>query len=171
MHKLVLNLFNLSKNFLQFIKICFVFLILVLILFWIRDLACFHWSWTKFFAPILLPLLDLSQMFFDGSTDIFNSTFEHKYIGATLFLLIFYFITNLIIQLCNKLEELYCESRHFVKKIEENIYNKKLELVQNKEQKAIKNYVIYISTQIKDHYRNKHFNVNLAEQNKIMNKC
>ena len=169
MHKLTLKIFDLIKNFFQFIKIALIFLILVLILYWIKDLTVSYWSWTKYFAPILIPLLDLSQIFFDGSADVFNSTIEYKYIGAVLILLILFFITNLVIQFCDKLKEFYCEGRKFVKKIEEKIYNKKLELVQNKEQNAIKNYVIYIATTDKKQ-KNRTVNIDLTEQNKIMNK-
>ena len=116
MHKLTLKIFDLIKNFFQFIKIALIFLILVLILYWIKDLTVSYWSWTKYFAPILIPLLDLSQIFFDGSADVFNSTIEYKYIGAVLILLILFFITNLVIQFCDKLKEFYCEGRKFVKK-------------------------------------------------------
>ena len=168
MHYFVLKTFNFLKNCVQFFKICVVFLIMMLFLYWIQNLTDNFWTWTHWLNPILDLFIDIGNFIMPGSTTILASTFEYKYIGGVLALLIVYFFFHLVYLTLNLLENIYLSGRKIAKKLEEDIFNKNLELQNIKEQKKINRYQIYVETQLKPKYAHKEFNINLEEQNQIL---
>ena len=66
------------------------------------------------------------------------------------------------------LEEGFNESSRFLKKAEENIYNKTLEVQAKSEQKSIKKYQVFVSVVAKAKLQKQGYNIDLEEQNKIL---
>ena len=170
MHKFMLKMFEFSKNFIQFLKIVSLFFVMLTILYWIENLTGFNWNWIRIFTPILDVFVYIGSLFFNNSYEIFNAAFEFKYIGAIIFLLICYFACNGLNTITEKFEEFYCDTRRCIKKLEEDNFNRQIANEQEKEQKQLKNFVVYVSARIKKNYDNKNFNISLDEHNKKMNK-
>ena len=170
MHKLILKLFKFLKNSAYFIKIVAVFLILMLLLHWIDHLAGYSWNWLGFVDPLFTELLRLGAKITNHSFNLFAARFEVKYFIALLILYAFYGLGHFIELGFIALEDAYKAGRMFVRKIEENIFNKTLETQNTLEQSNIKRYQIYVGTSVKPKYAHKEYNVNLEEQNQIMNK-
>lgn len=170
MHKFILKIFGFLKSCIQFVKVATVFCILMLLLYWIENLAGYNWEWLGFISPLLDGFLAAGEMISKGSVNLFAAVFEFKYLAAVILFLLIYFIAHLVYQSLTGLEEVYADGRRLVKKIEEDCFNKKLEKQNISEQKRIKNYKIYIETRIKKKFCSERFNINLEEQNKIMNK-
>ena len=141
---------------------------LILLLYWVENIADFNWSFLNPFSQIMNLFVYLGSLIMNGTTEIFGAVFEHKYLGAFVVIVFFYLIIHLGFCLTEKAEELYEDSRKAIHKIQENKLNKSLEKEQIQEQKCLNNYVIYVSTEVKKQFRNS--NIDLKEQNKIMNK-
>ena len=170
MHKTMLKFFEFLKNCAQFIKIIAVFLILMLLLYWIQNLANYSWSWLNFFAPFFDFLLDIGDYVSNGSIKLFAAVFEFKYLVAMIILGSFFALGHFAEIASQSVENLYGEGRKLVRKIEEDMFNKSLETQQTFEQSKIKRFQIYVETFIKPKYVHKEYNVNLEEQNQLMNK-
>ena len=74
-----------------------------------------------------------------------------------------YFACNGLNLITEKFEEIYCDTRRCIKKLEEDNFNKQIANEQEREQKQLKNFVVYVSARIKKNYDNKSFNINLDE--------
>ena len=170
MHKFMLKLFGFLKSSAQFLKIVVIFGLLCLILYWIEHLAHFHWSLLKFIKPLLEVFINAGNAISTGSVTLFDAIFEYKYGIALIFFLILYFVAHLIQMGFEWLEELYGEGRRIVKKIQENAYNKSLELKNSIEQEQIKKYQIYVAAYKKKKLTHLDVEVDLEEETKNMNK-
>ena len=53
MHETILKAFGFFKSFTQFMKIVVVFCILMLLMYWISNLAGYNWAWLGFISPLL----------------------------------------------------------------------------------------------------------------------
>lgn len=170
MHKFVLGFFNFFKSFLHFMKIVCVFCIIMLAFYWVQNLLHTEWSWLGFIKPFLDGLLEIANMIYSISFNLFGAVFELKYLSALIILIGLFFVMNLLILGTNILEGIY-SSAHFVcKKAEEAAMNKALKNEVIKQEKKINKYSVVIHTEIKKKFSHQEINVNLEEQNKIMNK-
>lgn len=170
MHKFVLKLFNILRDFVQFIKILLVFEVMLLCLYWTQNLLQENWSFLNFAKYSLNMLVYWGSLVSKDSIVIFDVAFEYKYFIAVLLILGLYFVAHLLFIGLNFLENLYNEGRIFVKKVEENSFNDKLNKKHVAEQEKIKRYQIYVATSIKQKRSVKSENVNLDEINLAMNK-
>ena len=168
MNKRKFNLFDFLRSCLQLVKIVIVFSMMMLLLYWIQNLTKIFWSWFKPMAGFYDFLLDVANSISSESIMFFNANFEFKYPIALLLLCVLFFVTRVAITVVHKLEELYGDSVRFVKKIEENNFNRKLVTQNVREQKKIQCYQIYIETVVKPKFAHREYNVNLEEQNKIL---
>ena len=165
MYKFTLKAFDFIKNLLYFFKIVCLFLILILLMYWTAALGDFSWNWMNVFSPLMSYLVHLGSLLYSGSITIFSATFEYKYVGALAIIMLVYLLDHIATKLVIRLEELYEDGVIWYKKNEEKKFNKMMTFQQTTEQKTIKNYAVYISTQPKNN-----FSVNLDEQNKTLNK-
>lgn len=170
MHKAILNLFGFLKNTAHFLKVVIVFCILMLLLYWIDNLANFNWTWLNFIKPVLDTFINIGASFSKASLKLFSANFELKYFIALLLFLVTYVLAHFIFIGLNYLEELYCDGRRFAKKVEEKIFNAKLEHSHTVEQKKINSFGIYVEPIIKNKFNVKTMNINLEEQALAMNK-
>ena len=168
MNKKRFNLFDFSRSCLQFVKIIIVFSMMMLLLYWIQNLTKIFWDWFKPMSGFYDFLLDIANSISSGSIMLFDATFEFKYAIALLILGLLFVVVQMMIIGVYKLEDLYGDSVRFLKKIEENNFNRKLEIQNVNEQKKIKRYQIYIETLVKPKFAHREYNVNLEEQNKIL---
>lgn len=168
MHKQILKMFGFLRSFIQFIKVIIVFLVMMLSIYWMQDLSGSNWGWLCFISPVLDLLLDISANFISGSISIFNIIVEYKYLGAFGILLFFFFFSNFMIVISEKIEELYCDGRRAIKKIEEKNLNKSLEKQILAEQKKLKLYKVFVSASVKAKIAHREFKVDMEEQNRIM---
>lgn len=162
--------FKFIFNIFYFCKIIIVFSILMLLLYWIKNLAGLDWPWLSFISPILDFFLSIGEAISKDSWVLLGAVFEYKYMWALFILLALYYLANLSIYLTEAVEQLFDNGKKVVKKIEEKNFNKNLEKDLSKEQLAIKNYFVYVGTSIKKKYAHLELNINFEEQNKIMNK-
>ncbi len=170
MNKVMLKIFEFLKNSSHFVKIISVFLMLMLLLYWIQNLADYSWTWLNFFAPFFDFLLDIGGYISNGSINLFAAVFEFKYLVVLLILGALYALGHFAEIASNTIEEAYGEGQKIVRKIEEDMYNKSLEVQHSNEQTKIKRYQVYVQTSVKPKYAHKEYNVNLDEQNQLMNK-
>lgn len=170
MHKFMLKLFEFLKNCAQFIKIVALFLVLMLLLYWIKNLAGYSWTWLNFVAPLFDFLLEGAERVSNVSINLFAAVFEFKYFIVLIMLGTLYAIGHFAEFATQSAEDMYCEGRKIVRKIEEDMFNKSLEEKNSSEQTKIKRYQIYVETSVKPKYAHKEYNVNLDEQNQLMNK-
>ena len=169
MHDFVLKIFSFVKSFLHFMKIVFLFCILMLLFHWVEHLTNANWDWLSFIRPFLDGLLVVANKIYSVEFNFFGAVFEFKYFSALVILALMIVCMNLLTMLTNVLEGAY-RSAHFVcKKTEEIIFNKSLKDSHEKEEKRIKKYSILINTQLKKKYAHEELNVNIDEQNKLMN--
>lgn len=170
MHKFMLKFFGFLKSSAQFMKIVTIFCLLCLILYWIEHLAHFNWAWLGFIKPLLDSFLEVGKAISDDSIMFFSAVFEYKYGIALILFFILYFVAHGF-QICfEKLEELYGNGRRLVRKIQENSYNKTLEIQNQMEQEQIKNYQIYVAAYKKKKISHLAADINLEEEIKNMNK-
>ena len=170
MHKLVLNFFGMLRSLLQLSRVLIVFTIMTLLLYWIQDLAGFNYSFLNFIKPLLESLLSISSSISDGSIQIFAAEFEFKYAIANIILLFLYMFTHFLNGVVDKTEELYCDGRNAIKKMEENALNTKLELNAKLEQKKLKRFDVYVGLMEKKKFSQQVANVDMKEQANILNK-
>ena len=77
MHKWVLRGFEALRSFLQFLKICCIFLIMLLLLYWIQNLLNSTWEWMGFIAPFFDFLLKTADNIYSLSrADVMISDFS-----------------------------------------------------------------------------------------------
>lgn len=164
------KVFVFFKSTVHFFKIAAIFLILMLLIYWIEDLAKANFSWLNFIRPILSSLLSICEHVSSGSLMLSAAKFEFKYGIAVLILLGLYYLVNLITIGLEKFEDLFNDGRRVVKKIQENNFNDSLAKKQTSEQTKIQTYQIYVSASIKKKFSQKELNINLEEQLNIMNK-
>lgn len=170
MHKFMLKLFGFLKSTAQFLKIVVLFCVLCLLLYWIQNLAGFNWSWLNFIKPLLESFLEAGKSISDDVVYLFDAVFEHKYGIALILFFVLYYITHLIQIGFQALENFYGDTRRFIKKCQEDAYNRALDNENTKEQEQIKNYQIYVAAYPKKKNSHLEANVNLEEEIKAMNK-
>ncbi len=170
MHKYILKFFNGLKSFWHFMKIVWVFCIIMLLLFWIQNLTHAEWSWMGFITPFLKSLLEIANNIYSISFNIWGAVFKLKYISAIVILLVLYFCMNLLIIITCALEGLYKSTHYICKKTEEAVLNKSLKEQIEAEEKKISKYVVTIHTEVKAKFSHKEINVDLKAQNEYMNK-
>lgn len=168
MYKERLGFFGLLRNIVHFLKILIMFSIMMLILYWIQNLTGSFWSWTKFMNPFLDFLLGIGYSISSASIDLLGAIFEYKFIIALLILLLFYFLIHLCFMVIDLLEKGYNSGCSFVKKSEEDLYNRTLEKQAKAEQKSIKKYQVFVSVSPKSKLEKQGYNIDLDEQNKIL---
>ena len=171
MHKAMLKFFGFLKSCTQFLKILIMFFVLMLLLYWIQRLTGSYWGWMDFLRPVLDSLVYLGSLFSQRSVDFFGAVFEYKYIIAVLLLFICYMLDHYIFVLVEKMQELYEDGHRFVKKAQENSFNKNLEKTHMAEQKKISFYKVYVSAEAKNSLVRKGVKIDLEEQLKMLNKC
>ena len=169
MHKLILRSFNALRSFWQFVKIVFVFCIIMLLFQWVQDLTGSSWEWTNFIRQFLNGLLKFSQGICSISFDLWGAKFELKYIIAIIILIALFYTMNLLIDITSMIEEGYNSTREIYKKTEENALNKELKANITKQEKSINKYTVTIHTAIKRRFSHNGMNVDLNKQNEIMN--
>ena len=170
MHKFMLKFFGFLKSTAQFLKVLTIFSLLCLILYWTSNLANFNWTWLGFIAPLLDTFLEIGNMISNDSVKLFDAVFEYKYGIALVLFLILYYVAHGIQLGFIKLEELYGDGRRLVKKMQENAYNKTLEIQNRLDQEQIKNYQIYVAAYRKRKLTHLEADVDMVEQAKLMNK-
>lgn len=168
MHKAILNLFKFLRNCTEFIKIVVLFSILMLILYWIQNLTGDFWAWLNFANSFLDIFIDLGNSITSGSVMFFGAVFEYKYFIAILIFLTIYALSNLTYNALNYLEDLYSKGHRYIQKLEEDTFNRALEVQHSFAQKKLNRYQIYIGTQIKSKFASSNFNINMEEQNSIL---
>ena len=164
------KVFGFIKSLLQFFKIVLVFCMLMLLLYWIKNLASLNWAWLGFISPLLEGFLGAGKMISDGALDLWGAVFEYKYMWALVIMIALYYVVHFARLGTEALEEAFDEGSRVVKRIEERKFNDSLKQEQANEQIAIKRYRIYVSTSVKNKFSHLECNVDLEEQNKIMNK-
>lgn len=170
MHKLSLKIFGFIKNFIDFLKILIVFSFLMLLLYWINNLAGYNWKFLNFIVPLLDFYLDLGERIFNGTTQLFAATFEHKYAGAIVVIGLIYLFVQILYWITDFAQNIYEEGRKFIHKIEEDSLNKSLAKVQLKEQNTIKFFQIFVSVRAKSKLLLRGQNIDLEEQKQILYK-
>ena len=168
MQKFVLKLFGFFKSCTQFIKILIVFLVLMLILYWIQDLTGGNWAWMSFISPVLDFLLDVGKAVWPGHMMLFAAVFEFKYLVALIVLGGLYALAHFGYIGLTALEDWFNDSCRFVRKIQEDQFNKSMEKKCISEQKNLKRYQIYVEAQVKPKFAHREYNINMDEQNQIM---
>lgn len=170
MYKLILKIFDFFKNALQFFKIVTMFTILMLILYWINNLAEYNWHWLDFIKPMLDSFLSAGNVVASGDVKLFNATFEFKYgVAALMLLAIFYFFNFLIISI-TKLEDILDDGRRMVNKIEEKAMNLSFKAAHTIEQNSIKKYRVFINAELDKKFSSSLYKVNVDEQIEEMHK-
>ena len=170
MHKLMLSLFELLKNLAQFLKVAVIFSILCLLLYWLENMASFDWEWLGFITPLLDFFINIAERISNDSAYVLNTNFEYKYCIAIILLALFYFFGNILEKVFDFTKDMYLSGRRFVRKVEENTFNKTLEIQNNFEQKRIKKYQIYVQTFFKEHRGITFEETSIEEENKNLNK-
>lgn len=164
------KIFKFIFNIFYFCKIITVFLMLMLLLYWIKNLASLDWAWLGFISPVLDFLLALGASISKDSLILLGAVFEYKYMLAIVILIATYYLANIFCNATISLSEAFESGRKIIKRIEENNFNNALEKTNANNQLAIKKYCIYVETSIKKKYAHMELNINLEEQNKLMNK-
>lgn len=170
MHKLVLKTFGILRSLMQLMRILIVFTLLMLLLYWIKNLAGFSYEFLNFIKPVLDALLVMGASFATGSVDLFSATFEYKYGAACIILIVSFVLTHGLDKVINLVEEGYCQGRNFIKKIEENQMNASLERDMKTEQRKIKNFQVYVGLKEKKKFAQQVVNIDMKEQANILNK-
>ena len=170
MHKFFIHAFIKSKNFVHFLKVFDIFLIMMLLLYWVEHLLGSKWGWMGFIRPLLDFFVSLGALINNGSADFFGAVFEFKFLFALILLLFLYFLIHLDYILICFFENVYNSGREKVHRIQETLLNKSLEREQVSQQKKLQSYVIYISGTLKTDSVTKMSNINLEEQINLMNK-
>ncbi len=169
MHEFILKIFGFTKSLLYFLRLVCVFCILMLLLYWINNLASFNWSWLGFIKPFLDSLLAIANSIYSVSFNLFGAVFEFKYLSALIILILASLCFKLLDFSVNLLEGLYLSTRFLCKKTEEKFLNKKLQNDMEKEEKSLNKYTVVITTQIKKKFAHQELHINIDEQNKLMN--
>ncbi|MCQ2743995.1 MAG: hypothetical protein MJ230_04270 [bacterium] len=164
-----LNIFDFFRSCIHFFKIVVLFFITLHFLYWTEHLIDANWTWMNFARPVLNLYVEFGACITEESITILGTTFEYKYILATGFYLITYFVINILNYVINELEYYIEKVVLFFKKFKEKSFNKTLTNEQIKEELSIKQYKIFVKTSIKKKFRTEDFNYNLEEQNQIMN--
>lgn len=164
------KVFGFLKSTVHFLKVVAIFLILMLLIYWIEDLAKADFHWLNFLKPVLKSLVSTGEHISSGSLMLFEAKFEFKYGIAVLILLGLYYLIHAIVFGLERLEELFDDGHRAIKKIQENKFNDSLAKKQTSEQTKIQTYQVYVSASIKKKFSHKELNIKLDEQLNIMNK-
>lgn len=170
MHETILKAFGFFKSFTQFMKIVVVFCILMLLMYWVSNLAGYNWAWLGFISPLLDSFINVGAVVSSGSIVLFKAVFEFKYFIALVLFLALYFVAHFaFIALCVT-EEIYINGRNLAKKLEEDRFNAELQYKNTIEQKRIKHFTIYVEPVLKERINTKLVKIDMEEQTRIMNK-
>lgn len=164
------KVFGFIKSLLQFLKIVLVFCMLMLLLYWIKNLANFEWDWMGFISPLLDCFISGGKMISDGALDLWGALFEYKYFWALVIMGVLYCLVHFLILGNELLQDGFNEAKNIARRIEEKNFNESLQKQHTEEQRVIKKYRIYVATSVKKKFSHLECNVDLEEQNKIMNK-
>lgn len=149
-------------------KILIIFTLLMFLFYWVQNLVNAKWVWLSFMQGLLDFLTDIGGSIVSGSFNIFGSICEYKYVATLVILGLIYLIAHLgYLAICH-VEEIYCSGRKMVRKIEENIFNKQMEIQNTLEAKKITQYQIYLATEIKPELMNRNSKIDINEQNQIL---
>lgn len=170
MHKFLLDTFTFFKNLFYFIKVIVVFLMMALLLYWIKNTAHFEWTWLNFVQPTLDNLLSVANAICPLSYKIFNVDFELKYVSGLFILIIIALLMNLLTMGVNAIQLFYLGSRALLRKKDETAINKLLKAEMKQMQKKKNVYHVVINTYPKDAsaYAKHYLNVDMNEQNEIL---
>lgn len=167
MNNLIIKIFKFITNTLYFLKIVSLLIIIAVLLNWVQSLLATTWSWATIPNFLAAPFVEIGKMFTDKSLNIFGVVFEYKFFVAVIVLIVLYHVVNILIRINHFVLSFYHDTRLLISGNQEKQFNKKLQREQQKEQKVLKNYKLYIETFVKKNVFQK---VDLDEQNKIMNK-
>lgn len=170
MHKFVLNIFNFIKNFFYFLKILVLFFLMLHLLLWIQYLTHDNWAWIKPITPFLSIFTDIGGSILSGSTDIFGTIFEYKYLMAVGIYLVIYYFCNFCIFLSDKMVSKYEDACRYVNRTQEKIYNKTIRHQQEQTEQKYQHYKIVISASLKKKFSHPELGYKIEEQIIIMNK-
>ena len=170
MHKLMLKFFGFLKSSAQFLKVLSVFCVMCLVLYWIKDIASFNWTWLNFIAPLLEVFIKAGSAINENAINYAGATYEYKYFIAFLLLFTLYFVAHGLQIWFTFLEDLYSDGRRIIKNMQEDAYNKDLEKQNITEQEQIKKYQIYVAARAKKQVAHLAAKINLEEEVKNMNK-
>lgn len=168
MHKIILVLFGIVKNAIQFVSIFCSFLTTIISLFWIEAIIQANWSWLDFIRPMTNAILDFSKRIIPVSYNAFGTIIDVKYITAILLLILVILICRKILFRLADLEIDYHNLHIKVLKYNEEKFNKNLIKKFNENEKKVTDYMIIINTQWKKNLFKRESD-NLGEQNKHMN--
>ena len=168
MNKLILLIFRGIKEFLYFLKIVWIFCILLLTLYWINNLAGYSWKWLNFIKPFFEWALGITDKIYSASYNLLGAVFEFKYFILLIIFILLAYLSNVLIDGLCSLEILYSNTRNKYKKNVQTEFNKKL--IADIEQKEIKitDYSIIIKTQLKTKFMHDEIKIDIEEQNKKM---
>lgn len=171
MHNFILEIFTFLKNFIYFIKVLAVFLMMTLVLYWIRNTAHFDWSWLDIIAPTLDTILAIGHRICPISFDVWGATFELKYVSAFFLLIAAALFTNLLTMGVCCIQSIYLGGRFLLRRNEEKIVNEGLKNDMIRRQKSMTKYYVVVNTYEKklSAYQQQS-NIDMKEQNDIMNK-
>lgn len=168
MHKIILLLFEIVKNVVQFISIFCSFLTTIISLNWIETIIHANWNWLNFIRPFINAILDFSNSIVSLSFDAFGTTFDVKYITAILLLILVILICRKILFRLVDLEIDYHNLHIKVKKHDEENFNKNLIKKFNDKERKVTDYMVLINTQWDKNYFKRESD-SLGEQNNLMN--
>ena len=166
MHKLALELFSYLKNLIYFLKICSVFLFMLLIVYWIQNVLSADWGFVSIFSSTLSSIVDTASMISNEKKEFLGAVLEYKYIYALVLCVLAYYILNFLQMVIEKAENTYSGVRDFCIKREEDLYNNSLNEQNLLEQIKIKKYQIYVAAQAKKGIDE----INMEEETKAINK-
>lgn len=171
MHNIILEIFTFLKNFIYFIKVLAVFLMMTLILYWVNNTANFNWSWLDIISPTLDTTLALGHKICPISFEVWGTTFELKYVSALFLLLAAALLTELLSVGVDAIKNIYLSSRFLLRRNEEKIVNEGLKNDMIRRQKSMTKYFVVINTYEKERsVYQQQTNIDMNEQNNIMNK-
>ena len=170
MHKFTLNIFEYLKNIAHFLKILVIFIVVMFFIFWAQNLAGADWTFIDFIEPCLNSFLVKGKSLWQGELNVLNITIEYQYLGALVIFALLYVLAHLLgigLEVC---ENVYKDGRNLIKKNEERLMNESLQKAVIQNEKKIRQYKLYVSTELKKKSLNSKNKINLEEQNKILNK-
>ncbi len=169
MHKLILKLLDFLKQTIYFFQMLSVFFILMLTLYWVKNIISANWHWMDYIAKPLDSLLNISSVICSCEWNLFGSKFEVKYIIGILLLLTLSFIFKTIYDQMYNITCAYKNLNIDFKRHNEKILNKKLHEEQKTNELKINQYSVFIKTAVAKKYSHVELNVNIDELNKDMN--
>ena len=149
MHKLVLKIFKFTRNSLHFCKIVDLFLIILILIYWIKNLAKHNWQWLDFANPFFDSIIGFCGTITEASINLCGANYEYKYFIAIAIMIVIYYALSKISDSTLIIEDKYDDIRRVVKKNLENDFNVDLEKKNLKNFEKNTQYKIYLSARVK----------------------